>query len=288
MYGLRTLLGIVALSCLAIAPAANAALEKAAGKASTSATLAHTAANAWALETDPAVTPGISEVPAPLTDYYFTAGELNNIYDPTQFTLDGDSNGLPDFTHSVTGQEGFQVTSYDVDYYANPNGFTDPGSESDSYADGYPYIQVTLTPTANNSMAATDTFVPDADGNLPDINLPVGQINDIMFNLPITDGPSISNDVSLGDNPNVTIDQYLFQFNFTGPENPDIIDALNGVTIDDNSFLTAVDPNNGNVITVSGSNISGAEVPEPASLTVLGAAAAGLLLRRRPGRTAAK
>jgi len=285
MNGLRTLLGIIAFSCLAIAPAANAALEKAAGKASTSANLAHTAANAWALETDPAVN-SIAE--DPLTDYYFTAGELNNIYDPSQFTLDGDNNGLPDFTHSVTGQEGFQVTSYQVDYFANPNGFTDPESDLDTYSGGYPYIQVTLTPTTNNSMAATDTFVPDADGNLPDINLPVGQINDIMFNLPITDGPSISNDVSLGDNPNVTIDQYLFQFNFMGPENPDIIDALNGVTTDDNSFLTAVNPNDGSIITVSGSNISGAEVPEPASLSVLGAAAAGLLLRRRPGRSTAK
>jgi PEP-CTERM motif len=288
MNGLRKLLGIVTVSCLGIAPVANAALEKAAGKASTSATLAHTSANAWALETDPAVTPGISEVPPPLTDYYFTAGQLNNIYDTSQFTLDGDNNGLPDFTHSVTGQEGFQVTSYDVAYYANSNGFTDPESDLDTYSGGYPYIQVTLTPTPNNPMAATDTFVPDADGNLPDINLPVGQINDIMFNLPITDGPSITNDDSLGGNPNVTIDQYLFQFNFSGPENADIVDALNGVTVDDNSFLTAFDPSDDSTITVSGSNISGAEVPEPASLSVLGACAAGLLFRRRPGQSTAK
>ena len=122
----RCVWSVIVVSCLSISPSAKAALEKAAGKASTSVGLAHTAANAWALETDPAITASTADGP-PLSSYFFLNGELANTYDASVFTLDTDANGFPTLQTSVSGLGGFQVTSFQVDYFANPNGNTDPG-----------------------------------------------------------------------------------------------------------------------------------------------------------------
>lgn len=248
-----------------------AALEVAEGHASTSAKLAHTAANAWALETDPSISssntvPGEVAEP-PLQDFYLSSGQLNNIYDTSEFTLDGDSNGLPDFEHSVNGFNNFYVTSYQVDYYANP------GGHPDNYSDGYPDVLVTLTPTESDPFAATDTFQPDAAGNLPDLSLPVGLIQDIVFTIP---------EEEISGNPNATNDIYVFKFNFTGPNTDSYNGSANGVTIDDSSQLVFTDPDTGDTITNNGPpQIDGAYAPEPASLSLLAVGSLGLFARRR-------
>ncbi len=119
----RTIGSVFIVSCLSIPPCAKAALEIAAHKASTSIGLAHTAGNAWALETDPAISGGPEEGVPPLMDYFYLGGNLENTYDPTQFTLDTDPNGYPTLQTSVSGIGDYVVTGFTVDYFYKPNGF---------------------------------------------------------------------------------------------------------------------------------------------------------------------
>jgi hypothetical protein len=194
----RTIGLVFAVSCLAIASQAKAALEIAAKKASTSVGMAHTAANAWALETDPTISNAPGEETPPLSDYFFSGGVLSNTYDTSQFTLVTDPNGFPTLQSSVSGLGSYVVTSFTVDYFANPDGFTDPGGAPDSYTGPdntkeYPSITVT---------GSGLTLNPDADDNLPDINLPVGEVDDITFFL----GSLIAGTLNSADDgePNVT------------------------------------------------------------------------------------
>jgi hypothetical protein len=277
----RSFLSVIVISCLAIVTSAKAALEKAAGKASTSVGLAHTAANAWALETDPVISNGPSEGD-PLSDYFFLNGTLANTYQTSLFTLDTDPNGLPSMQNSITGLGGYVVTGFTVDYFANPNGNTDPGGAPDTYSGNgsYPSISVTLTPTENNPLASTLQFNPDADGNEPDINLPVGLVTNIDFYNPEF-SDVVSDSADDGGTPNVTVDQFFFQLNLTGPTdgNPLIIDDLNTAFGGPGGIVNIIDPNNDNV--VPSTEIDPSEVPEPTGASLLGLSVVGLWRRRR-------
>lgn len=279
---------VIVVSCLAISPCAKAALEKAAGKASTSIGLAKTAANAWALETDPAMTAsGVqpADVTPPLSSYYFLNGELDNTYDPSQYTLDvNPDTGLPDLIYSVEGMNNYTVTGFQVDYYAFPDGNTDPGGGPDSYSDGYPNIKVALTPTLNDPTASTVSYDPDADGNLPDISLPVGEIEDITFTLNTQVYDALNNSADdEGDVP-VTKDQYFFQVNLTGPGDAPNNPGLNGASGGINGFLELYDPDlnpdDPNYETIT-TDIDPSQVPEPASVSLLAISVVGLF-RRKP------
>jgi hypothetical protein len=278
----RTIGSVFVVSCLSIPPCANAALEIAAHKASTSTTLAHTAANAWALETDPAISNAPGEDTPPLMDYFYLGGNLQNTYDPSQFTLNTDPNGYPTLQTSVSGLGDYLVTGFTVDYFANPNGFKDPGGVSDTYqgTDGVPeYPSITVT-------AASLTLNPDADGNLPDINLPVGEVDDITFELNSVVEDGLINSADDQGEPNVTVDQFFFQLNLTGSVNPTIIPSLYTSSGGQNGLLTYFDPdlnpNDPNyLMTTVNPNINPSQIPEPASISLLAISGVGLLGRRR-------
>ncbi len=277
---------LISLSCLVVTPCAEAALEKAAGKASTSVGLVNNAANAWKLETDPVISSGPEEGGPPVSSYYLSGtNNLMLFYDTTQFKLDTNSNFMPDLQHSTLGVNNFYVQSYQIDYYANPAGSnTDPGGQPDSYsgtdANGeplYPSITVTLNPQASND-AATDSYNPDADGNLPDMFLPVGLIENIVSVCPAGD---------LTSNPNATQDLVMYDFLFTGPGTTVNNPMANGVGVGPSTSLVFTDPllpptDPDATVTAAGpSNVDSSVVPEPTSASLLGIAAAGLFRRRR-------
>jgi hypothetical protein len=266
---IRSFWSVVVVSCLLISPCAEAALETAAHKASTSVGMAKTPANAWALETDPVVSSSADDS----STYYLSGSSLDLTYYTGQLTLIGNSSGLPDLEDSTLGLNHFYVTSYQIDYDAAPGGHPDPGPTAppDSYADGYPNVLVTLTPTANDSDAATDSFRPDADGNLPDLNLPVGLIENIMCTIPMAD---------LTDNPDSLTDVDLYDFLFNGPGNTPANPGLDGVVAGVDSFVTFTDVE-GDTMTFTGpTEINNATVPEPASASLIAISVVGLLRRR--------
>jgi hypothetical protein len=283
----RSIWSVIVVSCLSISPCAKAALEIAAKKASTSIGLAKTAANAWALETDPAITESgvqpAEEVPPPLSSYFFLNGVLQNNYDTSQYTLAvNPDTGLPDLTYSVEGMNTYTITGFEVDYFAYPNGNTDPGGQPDSYTGGYPNIKVALTPTNNDPTASTVTFDPDADGNLPDINLPVGEIDDITFIL----NPVVEAALNSGDDTGVvpvTMDQYFFQVNLTGPGDAPNNPGLNTASGGPNGMLTLYDPglnpDDPDYESIT-TDINPSQVPEPASMSLLAVSILGLCRRR--------
>lgn len=290
MSVVRNISGAIICYCCLFSPRANAALEVAAKKANTSIGLAHTAANAWALETDPAITTAGSQSNSgddapPLSDYFFLNGSLSNTYDPSVFTLDTDPNGLPSIANSVSGLDGFEVTSFTVDYFANPAGNTDPGGKTDSYAGGYPSITVTLSPTANDPLADTLTFNPDADGNEPDINLPVGEVTGINFVLESQVDSALSLGGGTSQQLDATQDQFFFQLNLTGPSNPPPLNnPLYTAFAGPNDFLNLFDPglspDDPNYETTT-TDIGASELPEPAGLSLLAATTLFGLHRRR-------
>jgi hypothetical protein len=278
---------LISLSFLALTPCAQAALEKAAGHASTSVGMANTAGNAWALETDPSISSGPDAGGPPISSYYLSGtNNLMLFYDTTQFKLDTNSNFMPDLQHSTQGVNNFYVQSYQIDYYANPVGSnTDPGGHPDSYsgtdANGeplYPSITVTLDPQPGNPDAATDSYNPDADGNLPDMFLPVGLIENIVSVCPTDD---------LTSNPNATQDLVMYDFLFTGPGTTVNNPLGNGVGVGPNTSLVFTDPSLSpsdpdSTVTAAGpSNVDSSVVPEPTSASILAIAAAGLFRRRR-------
>jgi hypothetical protein len=279
------ILPLITVSCLTLAPCAQAALEKAAGKASTSVGMAKTAANEWALETDPVISSGPDDSGPSMSEYYLSGtNNLTVFYDTTQFQLITNSNGMPDLLHSTLGVNNFVVQSYQIDYLANPVGSnTDPGGKPDSYSGtdvngepNYPSITVTLDSQAGND-AATDTYHPDADGNLPDMFLPVGLIENIVSVCPTDD---------LTSNANATEDIVMYDFLFTGPGTTVNNPSDNGVGVGPMSSLVftdpSLDPTDPNyTATVSGpANIDGSVVPEPASASLLAIAALGLFRRQ--------
>ena len=275
---------ITSLSCLALSPCAQAALEKAAGKASTSVGMANTAGNAWALETDPSISSGPDDGGGPSISSYYLSGTNNLMlfYDTTQFTLDTNSNQMPDLQHSTQGVNNFYVQSYQIDYYANPGGQPDSYSGTDANGEPlYPSITVTLSPTSGNPEAATDTYHPDADGNLPDMFLPVGLIENIVSVCPTDD---------LTSNPNATQDLVMYDFLFTGPGTTVNNPMANGVGVGPNTSLVFTDPllpptDPDSTVTAAGpSNVDSSVVPEPGSASLLAIVAAGLFRRRRQSR----
>jgi hypothetical protein len=273
----RRIWPLVIVSCLALSPCAKAALEKAAGKASTSVGMANTAGNAWALETDPSISNPPNDGGGPSISSYYLSDTSGLIiyYDTTQFTLDTNSNSMPDLVDSTSGENGFEVMSYTIDYYANPS---QPDSYSGTDSNGEPfYPSITVT-------ATSDTYHADAADNLPDMFRPVGLIENIVSTCPIGD---------LGGNqPNATEDLVMYDFNFTstGPDEPVYNPAANGVAVAPNAVLTFTDPSlptNSSDYTETAAgpaNIDSAVVPEPASASLLAVVAAGLLGRRRQSR----
>jgi hypothetical protein len=251
--------------------------------------MANTAANAWALETDPVISTSNDEVGPPISSYYLS--QTNNLmlfYDTSQFKLVTNSNGMPDLQDSTLGKNNFYVESYQIDYYANPVANTDPGGHPDSYsgtdANGeplYPSITVTLDPQPGNPDAATDTYQPDADGNLPDMFLPVGLIENIVSVCPTDD---------LTSNANATQDIVMYDFLFTGPGSTVNNPLANGVGVGPSTSLIFTDPSlspDDPDYTASAngpSNVDGAVLPEPASASLVALSAVGLFRRRRLSR----
>lgn len=255
---------IAASITLAMVASAKAALEVAAGKVNTSVGLAHTAANAWALETDP------QEVDPTLVPFYPLSGSLNNSYDPTQFSLNTDPDGQYALGYSVQGLNYYEVTSFEVLFKGQ--------DEEDSYSTGYPYVLVTEDPSHPGDSIATD--VANGIGDMPDLADPIGQVDDITFNL-------IASDKNLATS--VTQDQLFFQLNLTQlSEVPTITDPEYSVFGNQTSFLTIEDPSGDQMTTTfdptgdgnGGPTIVASYLPEPASLGI-GALASMVLLSRR-------
>ena len=194
----------------------KAALEIAAHKASTSVGMAHTAANAWRSKPTLQSAGTGGRCPAAYGLLLPRRRFVEYVrYQPVHFGTD--PNGYPTLQSSVSGIGDYVVTGFTVDYFANPNGFTDPVAHPTAIWHGrhpeYPSITVTGTGLTLN---------PDADNNLPDINLPVGEVDDITFVLIRPSPMALINSADDGE-PNVTVDQYFFQLNLTGPENPTLV-----------------------------------------------------------------
>jgi hypothetical protein len=255
-------LAIISLSCFLAAPAAQAALEVAAGKVNTSVGLtkanAKTATQQWQLETDPQMTTGpiLPESDQTLGNYFPVSGVMDNTFDPTQYQLETDPSGNFALGYSVYGIDPFQVTSFKVVCLDTETGLND-GS----------YFEVDAT---TNPLVDTVTTFGD-----PNPNAETGQVDDITYSL-----------ISSAKGPNsplpITQDQLFFGLNLIALEdtpniNPQLYSAFGGP----NGTLTISD-GGGNTNTVSGpDNFTTSYVPEPASGALLAVGALGLLKRRR-------
>lgn len=259
---------MIAVSCLFAASSANAALEVAAHKVNTSAKLAHTAANAWALETDPSEDTATGAPVDP--SFYATSGEFNNTYDTSQFFLETDSIGDYALGASVKGVGDYQVTSFDVLF---------KGLDSeDNYNSGYPYIHVYQDIPGHSAFQIVDNGIGDS----PNLSDPLGAVDHIMFNLVASDDPSTY--------PSITSDPFFFTLVLGSySDNPTMTPGMNMVTVDDTSFLNIGDPGGDTINTpydptayFGAPTIDGSDaVPEPAGASLLAIGAAGILARRR-------
>jgi hypothetical protein len=245
--------GLASCVCVGLSSTAHAGLEVALHEVNTSVgLLPTTTANKWKLQTDP-VSQDVN-----LDDYVPIAGELNNTYDPTQYSLATDpQTGAYALGYSVEGVTPYEVTSFDVLY---KNGG---------------YYQVALTP--GDPEADTVTPIDEPSGGEK------GEVDDITFDL-------ISSDKNQA--LPITQDQLFFQLNLVAlNDNPDIIPedytAFPGPGLggDPPSFVEGGDPAGDTETTtfgVQGDIITASEIPEPAPIFSLGVA--GLLALARRGR----
>jgi hypothetical protein len=249
-----------ALTCLGLAPAAQAALQVALGKANTSVGLLPTStANKWKLQTDPAIVQNTVSGPD-LSTYIPISGSLSNSYDPTKFTLAVNpltmTYGLGD---SVIGLGAYEVTSFDVQ---TKNGGL---------------IDVKPNPADPNTDLITDitTAGPVGGGES-------GNVLNVQFQL-IPDRRALALPA--------TVDQFFYELHLvqigTGSNfNPGIGTAFP----DGSSFLTdaPADPTNPSpAITTPNTGInSSTSVPEPAMVGLFAITAGTLLARRRLSGTA--
>ena len=82
---------------------------------------------------------------------------------------------------------------------------------------------------------------------------------------------------------NVTEDQFFFELNLSGPENPTIVDSANTASGGQNGFLTIYDPSlNPSDPNYEGTttDIAPSELPEPAGVSLLAISTIGLYRRR--------
>jgi hypothetical protein len=248
----------LALSCVAVtAGTAQAALEVALHEVNTSVGLKPTnATNQWKLQTDPVLT-GTSSAGT----LFDLAGALDNIYDPTQFTLDVGPGGnpfavgVPDYQlgYSVQGIDPFKVISFDV--YDTNGGYYEVTPSSDPRFDN-------VTPSVN----------PSPNG------IEAGIIKHINFVL----DPSLKNEALPA-----TEDQNFFEVNLSALNSPPNIDGPKyGTMGSPGDFLTVGDPNNPPDTTTITFGDPGivfvpSYLPEPAAIGVFCIGAFGMMSRRR-------
>jgi hypothetical protein len=272
---------LIAVSCLLAAPAAEAALQTAAGKVNTSVGLtkanAKTATQQWQLATDPTIPAesvgGTFVLPPADTNihnYFPTSGVLDNTFDPTQFKLALNSSGQFALGDTVQGLSPFEVTSFKV-LVDNVDG-TDTGS--------YFLVQQTANPLVDLVTPVSSFESPDA-GQEPDMNAETGAVNDITFDL-VASEKGVNLDDGLFHPLPVDEDQNFYQINLIPLEdNPDIQPLLYSSSGDPDGSLTISDGGGNTVTTTGPDNFTTSYLPEPGSVALIAMSSVGLMKRRR-------
>lgn len=259
---------VLAISCLGVASSAQAALEVSLHEVNTSIGLKATnATNSWKLETDPSI-PAIS-IGNDTTDasYIPIAGELNNTYDPTQFSLAVSPNANPLITqanpltpnyqlgYSVEAIDPFSVTGFQV--------FDTNGG----------YYQVSISPSDPDDESVTPVNSPNG--------IQAGIVDDITFVL----NPSEKNEALPA-----TQDQNFFELNLVAlNNNPIIVPQDYTSSGGPGSYLEIGNPGGNNITLTNGQTgpdgqtvvFNGAMIPEPATLSLAMLGMVGLAARRR-------
>lgn len=266
------------ISCTSTAQNAHAALAAAEGvdtvSVKTSLKLAKTAANDWAIETDPAIqsADSIPTLPYSLSDYVPVFGSLSNSYDPTMSTLATDPNGNYDLSSSVSGLGAYEPTQLIVylnngSVTVNSSGTTTTGDPTSGEA-GDVDVFFQLIPGEQGTALTADldqfffqimlnTLSPDQT-TPGDITLFASPTDSVIF-----EPESLVNDPAGTD------------YTGTPPELPD-----GSVTVTDNG-LAIQGPDDSSTFYALDGDIVPTTVPEPISTGFLAIGSTVTLMRRR-------